>query len=283
MVAQTGTHIPGIGHLSKKEMMIGGIAAGGIVLIALYRNHENSKAAAAAAAAVANSNTSGSGSDIDPSTGLPAGSPEDIAALEGQTSYADNTAYGYTSGAYDTGYGTETVGYTSNAQWAQAAEEYLTNYAAGDAATVSAALGAYLTGSYVTATQYSIIEQAIAYEGAPPQSGTNGYPPAINTTPPSTGTTGTTTTTTTTGSTTLPAIGTQLLIPFNVTPTMNIPQIAAKFGISVAHLLKYNPGKVNPSPVGTSIIVPFEVKSGMTVHSIAQEFGIADEHLEQYL
>jgi LysM repeat protein len=282
MATATGTHVPGIGHLSKKEMTIGAVAVGGVVVIGLYRSHKNSQAKAAAAASSTTSGTTAS--NLDPATGLPSGSPEDIAALQGQSQYANTTAYGYASGGYSTNTTGTLQGFTSNSQWAQAAQEYLTNYTAGsaDPSTIAAALGAYITGSYVTAAQHTIIEQAIAFEGAPPQSGTNGYPPSINTTPPSTGT-GTGTGTGTTNTTKVPANGTLLLIPYNVRAGMNIPQIANQFGLSVPHLLQYNPGKVNPSPIGTSIIVPYEVKTGMSLTSIAQAFGISVDHLLQYL
>lgn len=292
-MATATTHVPGFGHLSKKEMIIGGSLAGGVVIIALYRQHKNSTAAAAAAAAPASTNTTATGTD--PATGLPSGSPEDIAALEGQTQYANSTDYGYASGGgvYSTGYGTSTTGYTSNSQWSQAAEEYLTNYTGADAATVAAALGAYLTGSYVNPTQYSIVEQAIAFQGAPPQSGTNGYPPSINTTVPTTPTPPPTITggnppsngvpPIKTAGATLPPVGSQIFPPAEVKTGFNIPQIASRYGISTAHLLQFNPGIPNPAPMGTQVRVPYQIKTGETLQSVAADFGISIPHLQEFL
>lgn len=295
MATATGTKIPGIGHLSKKEMYIGGGAAILVIGIGLYRSHQNSKAAAAAAA----STTSSTGTTTtDPTTGLPAGSPEDIAALEGQTQYANATDYGYASGGY---YDTSTpggvsTGFTSNSQWSQAAQEYLTNYSDADAATVSAALGVYLTGSYATSAQQQIIEQAIAFEGAPPQSGTNGYPPSINTTPPATKPVitpgppgsgnppvGTLPQPAGKPGPGLPPVGTQIFPPAEVKTGFNIPQIASRYGISTAHLLQFNPGIPNPAPMGTQVRVPYQIKAGETLQSVANDFGISIEHLQEFL
>lgn len=279
MAATGGPTVPGIGHLSKKEMMIGGGAAIAVIFIALYRQHKNSQAAASAATA----NTA-STSDVDPTTGLTAGSPEDVAALEAQSSYANTTAYGYTSGGYNnTGYGTGTTGYTSNSQWSQAAQEYITNNTGGDAATVAAALGAYLTGSYVNPSQQTIIEQALAFEGAPPQSGTNGYPPSINTVAP-------TTPTPPTGyggpgkpGPGLPPPGTVIYPPAQVKPGFSLQQISTYFGDSVAHILQANPGVSANPPMGTVVRIPFLVKSGMTLESVAAKFMISVPHLQEFL
>lgn len=71
---------------------------------------------------------------------------------------------------------------TTNAEWAQAAEQQLENNGY-DAATASAAIGKYITGGTVTADQESIVQAAIAFEGYPPQPGANNYPPNIHTGP----------------------------------------------------------------------------------------------------
>jgi hypothetical protein len=70
---------------------------------------------------------------------------------------------------------------TTNAAWAQAAEQYLSQTGGYDAGTVAAALGIYITGSTLSAAQQAVVEAAIAFEGYPPQSGANGYPPAMHT------------------------------------------------------------------------------------------------------
>ena len=270
------TAIPGLGHFSKKEMYVLGGGAVVVVGIALYRSHE--KATAAAAAAAASTTNTGADTTIDPTTGLPAGSPEDTAELEQESEYANDTNYGYSSGGYTDPY-SSTTGYTSNSQWSQAAQEYLTNYDGGDAATIGAALGAYLTGSYVTPAQVTIIEQAIAFEGAAPQPGTNGYPPSLNTTPPST----TTGTGGTTGTKTIAqAAGTVVNIPSNIKSFGTLAKMASHFGESVAHLQKANPG-LSPTATTGTINIPFLIKPGMTLASIAATFEESQEHIASVL
>ena len=68
--------------------------------------------------------------------------------------------------------------FTSNAQWSQAAEQYLAGNG-GNADTIGNALGKYITGSTVTEAQQTVIESAIAFEGYPPVSGSDGFPPSI--------------------------------------------------------------------------------------------------------
>lgn len=282
MATEGGIKVPGIGHLSKKEMYIGGTAAGLVVIFALYRSREKSKAAAAAAAAAATTtdSTDGSGTQIDPTTGLPAGSPEDVAELEQESEYANDTDYGYSSGGYDnTGSTDQTEQFTSNAAWSQAAQEYITNYSGGDAATVSSALGAYITGSYVTPAQQNIIEQAIAFDGAPPQSGVNGYPPSINTTPPST-TTGTTTTGTT--KTIAQAVGTQVKFQSNVASFGSVAKLAAYFDEGVPEIQAYNPG-LNLNETTGVVTVPYLIKKGDTLASIAAKFKENPENIAAIL
>jgi hypothetical protein len=70
---------------------------------------------------------------------------------------------------------------TTNAGWAAAAESYLTGQTGADPATVAAALGKYITGQSLTASDQSIVEQAIAFEGYPPDPGADNYPPSMKT------------------------------------------------------------------------------------------------------
>lgn len=275
----TDVKVPGIGHLNKKQLYIGGGLVVVVIGVAMYERSK--KAAAAAAAAAAASTTSGT-SDIDPATGDVTGSPEDIAALEAQSSYANDTAYGYSSGG-DVGSGTGTVqsGFTSNSQWAQAAETYLVQESNADAATVAAALGAYITGSPVTTAQMTVIEQAIAFEGYPPQPGTNGYPPAIKTV-----------TTTGGGSppggsgpgqagASLPPPGTQIVAPVLTKAGESWNSIGAHFGIAGQHLQNFNGG--GPFKVGVDINVPLLIKPGMTLSSVANLYGLSIPHLQEFL
>jgi hypothetical protein len=69
---------------------------------------------------------------------------------------------------------------STNAGWASAAEAYLTGQTGADPATVAAALGKYITGQTLDASQQSIVEQAIAFEGYPPTAGANDYPPNMH-------------------------------------------------------------------------------------------------------
>jgi LysM repeat protein len=277
MATEGGIKVPGIGHLSKKEMYIGGTAAGLVVIFALYRAHEKSQEAAAA---TSTGSDDGSDTAIDPTTGLPAGSPEDVAELEQESEEANDTDYGYASGGYDdTDTGQQTEQFTSNAAWSQAAQEYITNYSGGDAATVSAALGAYITGSYVTPAQQNIIEQAIAFDGAPPQSGANGYPPSINTTPPSTGTgTGTGGTTKTIAQ----AVGTQVKFQSNIASFGSVAKLAAYFDEGIPEIQANNPG-LNLNAKTGAVTVPYLIKKGDTLASIAAKFKENPENIAAVL
>lgn len=97
-----------------------------------------------------------------------------------------SSQYGATTGSVDVGggatlpgynsnlasVGTSTISgndvYTSNSGWAQAATAGLTDVGY-DGPTVSAALGAYLTGTPLTPAQTTIVNTAIAEYGKPPQ------------------------------------------------------------------------------------------------------------------
>ena len=169
------------------------IAAGAVVIlgIGVYRYRKQAAADAATAADNAAAQAPGTGTDsaIDPATGFPYGSIEDASALTSQSGYitpfgagGQGTTY-LTGGPYPGG-GQTPGGFTSNAQWSQAAEDYLVNTASGDANTVGNALGKYITGQVVTAAQSDIVNQAIAFEGYPPVAGANGYPPSIRTAAP---------------------------------------------------------------------------------------------------
>lgn len=180
----------------KKEVVyIGGGVVGIVVVVLIVRAHQASAAAAAAAATPADPGATSadgtSSNDLDPATGLLAGSPEDEAALAAQASgYYGVSSGGGVGGVTATG---NPQGFTNNAQWAQAAEEYITGGTGGGGPTdaVGNALGKYITGQNATSDQVTIIEQAIAFENYPPVAGTDGYPPNIRTTtPPTTGGTG---------------------------------------------------------------------------------------------
>ena len=184
-------------QVSKGTIWVGAGAAG-LLGIALVRYRKQQQAAAATAAANAAAQTPGTGlgtSDaIDPASGFPYGSAEDAAALTAQAGYNSPIGglgysnLGYNYGVPSAGYPTS-GGFTSNAQWSQAAEAFLVGQGA-DANTVGNALGKYITGGVISdPTATSIVNQAIAFEGYPPVPGPNGFPPSIQTGPTSVGNT----------------------------------------------------------------------------------------------
>jgi len=183
MAGLEGTLSTPLGNIQKKYALIGGVVLVGVLGIAWYRSKKSAQASATAAA--------GESVGIDPATGYIYGSAEDAAALTNQGGYQfPQPSYGSGGGSsYPPGTTTGT-GFASNGQWSQAAISYMqTNGLVEDASQLSAALGKYITGSPVTPTDVTLINQAIAVEGYPPVAGPNNYPPALNT-----GTTGGTTT-----------------------------------------------------------------------------------------
>lgn len=116
----------------------------------------------------------------------------DTGSTDGTGDYTDTSGYGdYFGGGGGGGFfgpppvdgGTGGPGpgsFTSNAQWAQYAEQQLSGVV--DEATLSAALGKYLTGQPMTDAQKSLTDQAVAIAGYPPVSGPGGFPPAMHTT-----------------------------------------------------------------------------------------------------
>jgi Fibronectin type III domain len=175
--------IPGVGTVPKKGAVAGlGVLA--LVLgIAWYRHSKNASAAAASTSAQPDPNA------IDPATGLTYG--EEAAGIQAGDLAGGGTGYGDTSGivgysangqpvyADQVGYG-PTPNFVNNAAWSQAAQQYLVASTGADAGTVAAALGTYLAGQPLTQAQASVVQQAIAFFGQPPQAGSNGYPPSLN-------------------------------------------------------------------------------------------------------
>ncbi len=160
------------GHKVNKIAAAGAGIGLAVVAIYLYRRHQ---ASAAAAASSAPATSTADTSQIDPETGYPYGSPEDQAALQSM-----GTGYGYGTygGGGDTGGPLPTTGggFTTNAQWTQAVEQY---FGSDGTDAIGAALGKYIAGLPVTSDQATIIEQAIAAEGNPPVNGPEGMPPSF--------------------------------------------------------------------------------------------------------
>lgn len=178
------------------------IAGGGVIVIAVgygwYKNRQSAATNASTASTPSAPSTAagyaGVGGDSYPPDGTEGdpGDPNSTDPASGQT-YGDESQFASGYGSLgDTGYGGYSgsayyppgvtggyTTYTTNGQWAQAAESYLTSTAGASEVTVAAALGKYITGQPVSADQMSIIEQAIAFTGQPPQQGTDGYPPSI--------------------------------------------------------------------------------------------------------
>lgn len=163
-----------------KWVVYGGVIGGGGGLIYAYVHNKN-KAKAAATATPNSASTYAYGY----------GSAAPQYAYGSDYGYG---AYGYASGTGDTGIGTN-YGYgyynagqpqeyspqaTTNAQWSAAAVSALT--AQGYTGTqVLGALGPYLAGQPISASQASVVQAAIAVEGYPPVPGQNGDPPGIKT------------------------------------------------------------------------------------------------------
>lgn len=179
---------------------------GGTSLIAIYAEYRHHKSTGSwSPFASGNASNSGAGANsvsgtvtdpstgqvysdtaVDPITGLTYASEianyGDVASADSEFS----SQYGATTGSVDVGGGATAAGYqsnlasigtstisgndvyTSNSAWAQAATAGLTDVGY-DGPTVSAALGAFLTGTPVTPDQKNIINTAIAEYGRPPQ------------------------------------------------------------------------------------------------------------------
>jgi hypothetical protein len=184
-MALEGTLNTPIGKVPKKGAVIVGVGAVGVLGIVWYRSKQQ--------ASQDSSQSSTDNSNIDPATGYPYGSPEDVAAeqqLQGQSGALgplyDPQYYGGYGGGYGGGFpGPQGPGsFTSNAQWAQFAEDYLVNTVGESATDVGNALGKYITGQPVTTDQEAFINQAIAFADKPPVPGPDGFPPSIRNAPP---------------------------------------------------------------------------------------------------
>lgn len=181
--------IPGAGRVKKSTAMIGGAVV--LVLgIMWYRNRKGPASSATGAATV----TDPAGnvcSVVNPATGYCPGTPQDIAAQQpgsglNNAQLGAGGIIGYDSHGNPV-YG-NTVGnqvangppFATNAAWSQYAITTLDANRYKDAATVTASVGAYISGNQVTTAQHDDINAAIAVAGYPPTAGPNGYPPAIN-------------------------------------------------------------------------------------------------------
>lgn len=180
-MALEGTVNTPMGKVNKKTLAI--VGGGGVLLLGIvwYRSKKASGSSSSSTDTTAQTDQS----NIDPATGFPYGSPEDVQALQSQQMIGGG--FGPVYGGGGTPGGTTGPGpgsFTDNGQWAQYAEDYLVNTVGQPAADVGNALGKYLTAQPVDTTGKGYINEAIAFAGFPPVSGPNGNPPGIVDGPP---------------------------------------------------------------------------------------------------
>jgi PASTA domain len=189
-----------LGHEFSQGQTIAGVGA--LVFVGGYSlwKYEKDKKASAAAAASA---TTSSNTSSQYGYGYGYGSPSQYYGYGFGYGSAVNEAgepneweYGY--GEYGYGYYDPATGQyegaasgtsnltptgaapTTNPEWATVATNDLVEQGYS-AQTVSGALGPYLQGQAISASQVAIVQAALAYAGNPPVPGANGYPPAYNT------------------------------------------------------------------------------------------------------
>jgi hypothetical protein len=262
-MADSDIQIPGLGHTKKSTLYAVGV---GVILVFGVAYYRSKKSAAAQAASVASAGTN----QTDPATGYPYGSPEDAAALATQANYYQSTGSGGGGSYGGSPSPSQGTGFVSNAAWAQAYEQYAVNNIQSDSNTVAAALGKYLTGQPLTPDQLNVVEQAIAFEGLPPISGTNGYPPSyqLQQSTPTGGGSG--------GTGQLPKVGTVIYGPWLVQPGQTEQSVASRFGIQPNAIIgSWQPGK--------TVIIPWLIKPGQTWSSIAAVYEIDPNHLMSYV
>jgi LysM repeat protein len=248
-----GTVKTPFGMVQKKTALITGGIVVGLGVIVYWREKK--------LGGLTSSATTTTG-EIDPATGFVYGTPEDLAALAAQgTSLGGGgvtSSGGGGSGSIPDG-GIIGTGFTSNGQWVQAVEEYMqANNLIADPTQLSAALGKYITGTYIdpNSAAYSLVQQAISVKDYPPIAGANGYPPAINTHP------GTTTPPVTTPGTPKPPVTPPKVLPkrryvvvtkfvtSKVLWSSTLSGIAGRSHRTVSQLASWN-GISNPNVIGT--------------------------------
>lgn len=176
MAGLEGTVKTPFGEMKKKTAAIGGVGIGGLALIVWYRHKQ---AANASAASSASTGASTSDQNIDPATGFPYGSAEDIAALTQQQGlqYGQYPTGGYNPNPQPPGPGS----FVTNAEWAQYVEQWLTQNEGADPITVGNAIGKYISAQPLTPDMVSVVTNAIAIGGDPPVAGPDGNPPGYKT------------------------------------------------------------------------------------------------------
>jgi len=218
-----------IGAVPKKlAVAVGG---GALILVAVmyYRGKQQDTATPAV------------DGEINPATGYVYGTPEDLAAMAAQGSTIGAVGGSGGGGGGGTSESTPGAGFTNNAQWVQSTIAGMTNSGIiEDASALSVALGKYIAGQPVgdNTTTRSLIEQAIAFNGAAPVAGPNGYPPSINTANP---TSSTPTPTPTPAPYVNPYINPDGTL--SIGAGANLTAAAASVGLTLAQLAALNPDK----------------------------------------
>jgi hypothetical protein len=152
---------------TKTWLIVGLVGAAGITIYFVMRARQNSASA-----------TSATDPNIDPSTGIPYSQEYGgygASGLGGTPSlygYYDPNTGQFITGVGSTGSGGVVTAPSSNAEWAQQVEAYLSNLGYNPM-TVAAAIGRYLAGLPLTANARAIVEAALGFYGNPPQ----GAPP----------------------------------------------------------------------------------------------------------
>ena len=226
MAGLEGSFDTPVGNVPKKAALIVGGGLALLLAVMYYRGKQNEPSSA------------GASTEINPATGYVYGSAEDAAAMAAQAGYITGGMMGGGGGG---GGGDDThipgTGFVTNAQWSQAVIAAPTNTGiVQDPAALSVALGKYLAGQPVgdNSTARSLIEQAIAVEGLPPNPGPNGYPPSINTQNPAVDP----------PATPPPPTATTALVPANANLYYALPAIGQQNGIAydINIMRTLNPG-----------------------------------------
>lgn len=178
-------HVPGLGPMKKKTALWVTFGGVGLVLGYIYLKQRGTIGGGSSTASTAATVTDPAGNvcaTLDPTSGYCPGSAEDQAYYStGGLGPATTGGFVDTSGALDnTSGGSSPIGpgsFSNNAEWAQYCESSM---GSNGADAIAAALGKYITGGAVSATQVTTIDEAIAIGGYPPVQGPGGKPPSIN-------------------------------------------------------------------------------------------------------
>lgn len=207
-----------LGHQVSKPALIVGVLAGvGAAGYAWWKHHEATTAAATATTTTGASGYGYGGYGYGSNVGYGGGEYYGYGFGYGMATGAYPSEYEYGYGEYGYGYydpetgqylgsapgvnvgsptTTSTTGVTTpstNGEWVSDATSQLTNQGYS-LATVAPALTKYIAGSELTAAQVTVVQEAMALEGDPPQEGANGYPPAYHQSSTNTNTQGATVT-----------------------------------------------------------------------------------------